>query len=147
MRIVADFEGANPMRLQFLALKNAVDAFEGNARGPGQASRAPVRRVGSGLRGSCSIPLILSSANRFRHRPTHSRSVASPSAIAALVIPSAARRTMRARRTSRAGVARPRDHFVSLLLSSSVRVIDTATRMHHATTERITCHHIYDTAH
>ncbi len=43
--------------------------------------------------------------------------------------PSAAARTICARTTSRARVLLPRDHFVSVILSSSVKVMAFAIRM------------------
>jgi len=43
--------------------------------------------------------------------------------------PAAAANTIFARNTSRAGVLRPRDHFINALRSSAVNKIETATRI------------------
>jgi hypothetical protein len=50
-------------------------------------------------------------------------------AISSFRFPSAAAKTIFARSTTRVGVLRPRDHFVSIVRSSSVKTIGLATRM------------------
>ena len=73
--------------------------------------------------------LPITTATRFRQRPTSFASVSSSAAIALFVIPSDAIGTIRARSRSRTEVLRDEAHLSSVLCASFDRMISAATRI------------------
>ncbi len=71
----------------------------------------------------CWRPARPCARKRARQRATHSRSVRQAQAMAAFARPAAARRMIRARRTSQRGTRHPRDQRASVTRSAGVRII------------------------
>ena len=94
------------------------------------ASTAPCWTVAGRPRpgASFSIPAVRCAANRRRQSPTVFSRIPRSAAMVVFSQPSAARSTILARRTRRAGVRRPLDHCRRTFRSSSDSVKEAATR-------------------